>query len=81
MPVATSDWLAADKAYQLHHTSCPQCRAAGLNPRGLYRCPEGVELWATYQQAGDPPHFTWLRRRNQAPAGSTLARMHWRKTP
>jgi hypothetical protein len=81
MPVPPSDWLAADKAYQLHHTSCPQCRAAGLNPRGLYRCPEGVELWVTYQQAGDPPHFTWLRRRNQAPAGSTLARMHWRKTP
>jgi len=38
------DWPAADKAYLLHHTSCPQCRAAGLNPRGLERCPEGAEL-------------------------------------
>ena len=56
------DWPAADKAYQLHHASCPQCRAAGLNPRGLDRCQDGAELWATYQQAGDPPHFTWLAR-------------------
>lgn len=56
------DWYAADKAYQHHHASCPQCRAAGLNPRGLDRCPDGVELWAAYQQAGDPPHFTWLAR-------------------
>ncbi len=22
------DWPAADRAYQAHHTSCPQCRAA-----------------------------------------------------
>lgn len=57
------DRYAADKAYQLHHASYPQCRAAGLNPRGLDRCPDGAELWATYQEAGDPPHFTWLRKR------------------
>lgn len=55
------DWPTADKAYQQHHAHCPQCRAAGTNPT-LQRCPEGQELWDTYQQAGDPPHFTWLGR-------------------
>lgn len=59
---APPDWHASDKAYQLHHATCPQCRAAGINPGRLGRCPEGAELWATYQQAGDPPHFTWLAR-------------------
>ena len=54
-------WQAADKAYQHHHVNCPQCRAAGANP-AQQRCPEGLELWATYQQAGDPPHFTWTNR-------------------
>lgn len=57
------DWHAADKAYQLHHTSCAICRAAGTNPNTQRRCPLGAELWATYQAAGMPPHFTWLRKR------------------
>lgn len=55
------DWPTADKAYQHHHAHCPQCRAAGANP-ALQRCPEGKELWDTYQQAGDPLHFTWANR-------------------
>ena len=55
------DWYAADRAYQLHHTGCSQCRAAGANPSGLQRCPTGAELWAAYQQAGNPPHFTWIK--------------------
>lgn len=57
------DWHGADKAYQLHHTGCATCRAAGGNPNNLQRCPTGAELWATYQAAGMPPHFTWLRKR------------------
>ncbi len=56
------DWHAADAAYQLHHLNCPQCRAAGKSPAGVARCATGAELWAAYQQAGDPPHFTWLKR-------------------
>jgi len=55
------DWHAADKAYQLHHATCPTCRAAGTAPGSRERCPDGSALWSTYQQAGDPPHFTWLR--------------------
>ena len=60
---APPDWNSADKAYQAHHTSCPTCRAAGTAPGSRERCPAGLELWATYQQAGDPPHFTWLPTR------------------
>ena len=55
-------WPAADRAYQQHHAACPHCRAAGTSPNTQQRCPEGAQLWATYQQAGDPPHFTWLRQ-------------------
>ena len=57
------DWHAADKAYQLHHTNCPTCIAAGMAPGKRERCQDGAALWATYQQAGDPPHFAWLRKR------------------
>ena len=56
-------WPAADKAYQAHHAACHQCRAAGTSPNTQQRCPEGAQLWAQYNQAGDPPHFTWLRKR------------------
>lgn len=57
-------WYAADRAYQLHHASCATCRAAGANPNNaLQRCPAGAELWAAYQAAGDPPHFTWIKPR------------------
>lgn len=61
---APPDWYAADRAYQLHAAACGTCQAAGANPNhALRRCPTGAELWATYQQAGDPPHFTWLHKR------------------
>lgn len=60
MTTAT-DWQAADKAYQLHHVGCATCRAAGANPNTLPRCPMGAELWATYEAAGVPPHFTWVK--------------------
>lgn len=60
------DWPTADKAYQHHHVNCPQCRAAGANI-ALQRCPEGLTLWDTYQQAGMPPHFTWLGRGGRKP--------------
>ena len=59
---ALPDWFAA-KAYQLHHASCSTCRAAGANPHTQQRCPTGSQLWTTYQSAGMPPHFTWLRKR------------------
>jgi len=58
---APQEWHAADRAYQDHHTGCHICQAAGKNP-DLQRCPEGQKLWDTYQQAGEPPHFLWLRR-------------------
>lgn len=57
------DWPTADRAYQQHHAACPHCRAAGTSPNTQQRCPEGAQLWAQYNQAGDPPHFTWLRKR------------------
>lgn len=54
-------WYAADRAYQLLHASCATC---GANPNNaLQRCPAGAELWDTYEHAGMPPHFTWLRKR------------------
>lgn len=34
---AAPDWNAADRAYQLHHATCPTCRAAGANPNHLQR--------------------------------------------
>ena len=63
--MTTPDWPTADRAYQQHHAACPQCRAAGTSPNTQQRCPEGAQLWGTYQQAGDPPHFTWLRKRQR----------------
>ena len=62
-PPAEAQRVAADRAYQHHHAACPQCRAAGTSPNTQQRCPEGAQLWAQYNQAGDPPHFTWLRKR------------------
>ena len=56
------DWHAADKAYQAHHTDCPTY-LAGTAPGSRERCPDGAALWTQYQQAGDQPHFTWLRKR------------------
>ena len=45
--------------------ACPHCRAAGTSPNTQQRCPDGALLWAQYNQAGDPPHFTWLRKRQR----------------
>ena len=61
---APPDWHAADAAYQLHHANCPACRAAGAAPGSVQRCAVGAQLWSTYNQAGLPPHFRWLARRN-----------------
>lgn len=63
MTEAPPDWYAADRAYQLHAAGCPTCQAAGANPATLQRCPTGAPLWATYQSAGMPPHFTWIKPR------------------
>ena len=59
-PSSASAWEAADRAYQAHHFQCPQCIAAGIT-RSQERCDVGAPLWDAYQQAGDPPHFIWLR--------------------
>lgn len=32
MTTTQPDWYAADRAYQLHHTGCATCKAAGANP-------------------------------------------------
>lgn len=63
----TPDWYGADKAYQLHHCSCGTCRAAGARPGAAQRCPTGAQLWATYEQAGNPPHFNWLKSTTPSP--------------
>lgn len=54
-----SIWPAVRQAYHQHHATCPQCRAAGAAPSSQQRCPEGLALWDTYNQSGDPPHIRW----------------------
>lgn len=66
MVTDTSAWSAADRAYQAHHGACGQCCAAGLNPGGQARCADGAALWAAYLEAGNPPHFLWLRGKGAA---------------
>jgi hypothetical protein len=61
-PPSAGQWELADRAYQAHHFQCPQCIAAGVT-RSQPRCDAGAALWDAYQQAGDPPHFTWLAQR------------------
>ena len=61
-PASASAWELADRAYQAHHFQCPQCISAGVT-RSQPRCAIGAALWEEYQQAGDPPHFTWLQKR------------------
>lgn len=58
---------AADRALQLQHARCATYRAAGINPPTAMRCPTGAELWATYQAAGMPTHFTWQRQGGRNP--------------
>lgn len=55
------DWHALDKAYQLHHVSCPVCQAAGRGTRYGLRCGTGAALWSAYS-AVQPPHFQWLQK-------------------
>ena len=55
------DWYALDKAYQLHHVSCPVCQAAGRGTRYGLRCGAGAALWSAYS-AVQPPHFQWLQK-------------------
>lgn len=61
-PTTHPDRYAADKAYQSHHATCRTCHAAGARPGSAQRCPTGAQLWAAYEQAGNPPHFNWLQR-------------------
>lgn len=62
----TTDWHAADKAYQAHHSQCNTCRAAGARPGHLQRCSTGQGLWDTYNQAGTPPHLMTQSARKEA---------------
>lgn len=61
------DWHALDKAYQLHHTVCPVCIAAG---KGYgHRCGTGAALWADYDQTPKPsPTRTQPARANRPTA-------------
>lgn len=65
MTDAIHPWTAADRAYQLHHDNCEQCRAAGGKLENPDRCRPGSALWQAYNNAGDPPHFLWLRDRQR----------------
>lgn len=64
MSASDNEWETADRRYQLHHNACAICRAAGTSPGRTERCPVGLELWQAYQDAGDPPHFTWLNTKD-----------------
>ena len=66
MSAPANAWEAADQAYQAHHFNCPHCISAGIS-RSQERCPDGQTLWTQYLNAGDPPHFTWLRQRQRKP--------------
>ena len=55
------DWHALDKAYQLHHATCPVCQAAGRGTRYGLRCGTGAALWSAYS-AVQPPHFQWMKK-------------------
>lgn len=52
-PPSASQWDLADRAYQAHHFSCPQCIAAGVT-RSQPRCVDGLALWGAYQHERDP---------------------------
>lgn len=67
-PTALPDWYEADEAYLAHHVACHLCVAAGKNSH-LARCTVGAALWERYQQAGEPPHFLWLKRKSKSSAG------------
>ena len=60
MTTLASPWPAARQAYYTHHAACGQCQAARAASPTQQRCPEGLALWDTYNQAGDPPHFVWV---------------------
>lgn len=63
-PAPAVDWHQADRAYQAHHWTCPQCRAAGLGyGQG---CAEGQALWDSYE-ALPMPEFGKTKRVTPAP--------------
>lgn len=45
---ASTVGLPEDQAYLLHHFNCPYCISAGATPGKQERCPEGLQLWNTY---------------------------------
>ena len=50
---ASTVGLEEDKAYLLHHFSCPTCIAAGATPGKQARCPAGLRLWNLYLRAAN----------------------------
>ena len=66
MSERATPWDSANKAYLAHHFRCRQCISAGSAPGTQARCPVGQALWETYNQAGAPPHFTWLPKRKHS---------------
>ena len=44
-------WRELDQAYQRHHWSCPQCKAAGRGAGYGLRCGVGAALWRAYEDA------------------------------
>lgn len=58
------DWHQADRAYQAHHWSCPQCQASGKGYGS--RCDEGQSLWDAYE-AAPMPEFGKAKRVTPAP--------------
>lgn len=58
------DWHQADRAYQAHHWSCPQCQASGKGYGS--RCDEGQRLLDAYE-AAPMPEFGKTKRVTPAP--------------
>lgn len=53
-------WIELDKAYQRHHWSCPQCKAAGRGANYGLRCGVGAALYRAYSDAaGDRSALDW----------------------
>lgn len=73
------DWHEADRAYQAHHWTCPQCRAAG---KGYGQgCAEGQALWDAYE-AAPMPELAKVKRVTPAPQPTELPRAApYRMTP
>jgi hypothetical protein len=70
-----NDWHQADRAYQAHHWSCPQCQASGKGYGPM--CDEGQALWDAYEAApmSELGKAKRVATSNQAPAPQTPPRM------